>query len=231
MVRSLRYLLMTSFAFVLLVGAQAQVSQSNAVSGTVQQPMQVLHNHVRPVVTNGQAVPVGVLPATQRLKLAIMLPLRNQPALTDLLSRLYDPSSPDFHKFLSVDQFTTQFGPTEADHQAVLDFAAANGLTVTGTHSNRLVIDVEGPVSQVEKAFHVSMRTFQHPTENRTFYSTDREPSLALNVAIQHIGGLNDFARPKSHMKRLPAEAQANAIHPNLGSGTGGAFRPSDMRA
>src|SRR5579884_438460 len=231
MVRSLRYLCMTLFALTLLViGAQAQVIQPGPIgSGT--QPLQVLHNHVRPAVANGQAIPIGVLPATKRMKLAIMLPLRNQPALTDLLSRLYDPSSPDFHKFLSVAQFTAQFGPTEADHQAVLDFAAANGLTVTGTHANRLVVDIEGSVAQVEKAFHVSMRTFQHPTENRTFFSPDREPSLALNVAVSHIAGLNDFSRPKSHLKRLPDAAQAQAIHPNLGSGTGGAFRPSDMRA
>jgi subtilase family serine protease len=211
----------------------AQVSQPNiSANGGSTQPLQVMHNHVRPVVANGQAVPVGVLPATQRLKLAIMLPLSNQAELTNLLGRLYDPSSPDFHNFLSVDQFTTQFGPSVADHQAVLDFAAANGLTVTGTHANRLVVDVEGSVAQVEKAFHVSMRTFQHPTENRTFFSTDREPSMALSVPIQHIGGLNDFSRPKSHMKRLPDAAQANAIHPNAGgSGPAGAFRPSDMRA
>jgi subtilase family serine protease len=210
----------------------AQVQQPNiSAGGGGTQPLQVMHNHVRPVVANGQAVPVGVLPATQRMKLAIMLPLRNQPALTDLLSRLYDPSSPDYHQFLSVDQFTTQFGPTAADHQAVLDFAAANGLTVTGTHANRLVVDIEGSVAQVEKTFHVSMRTFQHPTENRIFFSPDREPSLALSVAVSHIAGLNDFSRPKSHMKRMPASAQANTFHPNVGSGTGGAFRPSDMRA
>jgi len=232
MVRSsLRYLFMTLVAFTfLVVSAQAQVVQPiNPVGG--QQGLQVLHNHVRSAVTSGQAIPVGVLPSTQRMKLAIMLPLRNQSELTDLLSRIYDPSSPDYHNFLSVQQFTEQFGPTEADHQAVIDFAAANGLTVTGTHANRLVIDIEGSVAQVEKAFHVSMRTYQHPTENRTFFSTDREPSLALNVPIHHIGGLNDFSRPKSHLKRLPAAEQANAIHPNVGSGPGGAFRPSDMRA
>jgi hypothetical protein len=52
-----------------------------------QQPLQVLHNHVRPVVAKGQAVPVGLLPPSQRLSLAIMLPLRNQTDLTGLLSR------------------------------------------------------------------------------------------------------------------------------------------------
>jgi subtilase family serine protease len=207
--------------------ALAQVSQP--IGGDAQAPLQILHNHVRPAVTDGQAVPMGVLPATQRMKLAIMLPLRNQGELTNLLSRIYDPTSPDFHHFLSVAEFTEQFSPTAADHQAVLDFAKANGLTVTDTPANRLLVDVEGSVAQVEHAFHVSMRVYQHPTENRTFFSPDREPSMALSVPVSHIAGLNDFSRPKPKLKK---SLTAQAIHPNVGgSGPAGAFRPSDMRA
>src|ERR1035438_7130941 len=63
------------------------------IAGQAQQPLQVLHNHVRPAVAGGQAAVVGLLPSTQRLNLAIMLPLRNQSDLTSLLDRLYDPSS------------------------------------------------------------------------------------------------------------------------------------------
>ena len=203
----------------------AQVSQPNNPANG----LQVLHNHVRPAVSNGQVVPMGVLPSTQRMKLAIMLPLRNQSELTSLLGRLYDPSSPDYRHFLSVAQFTEQFGPTAADHQAVLDFAKANGLTVTDTPGNRLVIDVEGSVAQVQQALHVSMRLYQHPTEDRTFFSPDREPSLALSVPLWHIAGLNDFSRPRPMLKR---SATAQTFVPNAGgSGSGGAFRPSDMRA
>jgi subtilase family serine protease len=81
------------------------------ITGQAQQPLQVLHNHVRPVVASGQAAPVGVLPSTQQLNLAIMLPLRNQSELNSFLERLYDPNSSDYHQFLSVAQFTEQFGP------------------------------------------------------------------------------------------------------------------------
>ena len=74
------------------------------------------------------------------------MPLRNQTELTNLLERLYDPTSPDYHQFLSVAQFTEQFGPTEQDYQAVIDFAKANGFTVTDTPQNRLLVDVNGSV-------------------------------------------------------------------------------------
>ncbi len=198
-------------------------------SGQAQQQLQVLHSHVRPAVASGQAVPVGLLPPTQRLNLAIMLPLRNQAELTGLLDRLYDPASPDYRQFLTVAQFTEQFGPTVQDYAAVVNFAKANGLTVTGKPPNRLLVDVNGSVAQIEKAFHVVMTVYQHTTENRTFYSPDREPSLDLSVAVAHIAGLNDFSIPRPMLKRLPA---GQSIHSNAtGSGPDGSYRPSDMRA
>ena len=112
---------------------------------------------------------MGLLPAAQRLNLAIMLPLRNQTELTSLLDRLYDPSSPDYRQFLTVAQFTEEFSPTEQDYQAVVNFAKANGLTVTDTPSNRLLVDVNGSVAQIEKAFHVVMTVYQHPTRTPHF--------------------------------------------------------------
>ncbi|HEY6250609.1 MAG TPA: protease pro-enzyme activation domain-containing protein [Candidatus Angelobacter sp.] len=214
------------FLFLVLISALPTLAQ---IASPNNPALQVLQKHVRPVVANAQVVPMGTLPLTQRMKLAIMLPLRNQGELTSLLGRLSDPSSPDYHHFLSVDQFTEQFGPTVQDYQAVIDFAKANGFDVTDTPANRLLVDVEGSVAQIQQAFHVSMRVYQHPKENRTFYSPDREPSLALSVPVWHIAGLNDFSIPRPKIKQL---AVGQAIHSNAGgSGPQGAFRPSDMRA
>jgi subtilase family serine protease len=190
--------------------------------------LQVLHNHVRPVVSSGQAVPLRALPSTQRMDLVITLPVRNQPELTNFLARLYDPTSSDYRHFLTVAQFTAAYGPSKQDYQAVVDYAKANGFTVTDTPSNRRIVDISGSVAQVEKAFHVAMTLYQHPTENRTFFSPDREPSLNLNVPISHIGGLNNFSIPRPRLKRATAD---QAIKNNAGSGPGGAFLGSDMRA
>lgn len=206
-------------ALFLLCGTPAQA----------QQTLQALHNHIRPVIANGQAAPVGVLPPSQRMNLAIMLPLRNQAEIGSLLDRLYDPASPDYHQFLSVGQFTEQFGPTVEDYQVVVDFAKANGFTVTNTPPNRLLVDINGTVAQIQSAFHVVMTVYKHPTENRTFYSPDREPSLDLSVPVAHIAGLNDYSIPRPMIKKAPVSAalKSNAA----GSGPQGAYRPSDMRA
>jgi subtilase family serine protease len=188
---------------------------------------QVLHKHVRPAVTNGQAARVGPMPKSQRLRLAIVLPLRNQSELTNLLRRLYDPSSPDYRHFLTVAQFTQQFSPTQQDYQAVVKFARSKGFRVTDTPANRLLVHINGTVSQINKAFHVAMTTYRHPTVNRTFYSPDREPSLDLSVPVTHIAGLNNFSLPRPTFQRAPPNFRRNSI----GSGPSGAYLGSDMRA
>jgi subtilase family serine protease len=198
-----------------------------SIPATARKQSQVLHKHVRPAVTNGQAAPVGPMSKTQHMRLAIILPLRNQGELTNLLKRLYDPSSPDYRHFLTVAQFTERFGPTVRDYEAVVKFARSKGFGVSNTPANRLLVHIDGTVSQINKAFNVAMTTYRHPTESRTFYSPDREPSLDLSVPVTHIAGLNNFSLPRAKFKRAPANFRRNST----GSGQGGAYLGSDMRA
>jgi hypothetical protein len=188
----------------------------------------MLHDHVRTAVSSGQAALVGSLPPEQNMQLSIVLPLRNQAELTSLLGRLYDPASPDYRHFLSVDQFTQQFGPTAEDYQAVVEFAQASGFTVTCTPANRMIVPISGSVAQINRALNLRMNVYQHPAEKRTFYSPDREPSLNLTVPIAHIAGLNNFSIPRPMFTRAQ---QGQAIAEASGSGPGGNFLGSDMRA
>src|ERR1700724_257376 len=101
----------------------------------------LLHLFALPVEAQGQhmlrthlsapagAAMMGRLPGAKRLSLTMTLALRNDAQLESLLQRLYDPQSPDYHRFLTVQQFTEQFGPTAEDYQAVVDFASSHGLT------------------------------------------------------------------------------------------------------
>ncbi|MGD0743689.1 MAG: protease pro-enzyme activation domain-containing protein, partial [Verrucomicrobiota bacterium] len=189
---------------------------------------QVLHGHVPAAVT--RLLPVGSLPGTNRLNLAIGLPLRNQAALNQLMRELYDPGSPKYHQYLTPAEFTERFGATEQDYQAVIAFAKAHGLSVTATHPNRVLLDVNGSVADIERALHVTLREYQHPTEKRTFHAPDVEPSLDLTVPILSISGLDDYGLPRP---RLQATLLANGqnVSPNAGSGPGGGYMGKDFRA
>jgi hypothetical protein len=179
-----------------------------------------LAGHVPAVVAAG-LTPKGRLPATQPLYLAIGLPLREPAALEELLRQLYDPHSTNFHKYLTLPEFTARFGPTEQDYQAVMRFAEANGLTVAGTYPNRLVLDVEGSASNVERAFHVTLRTYRHPAEARDFFAPDTEPAVDAALPVVDIQGLSDYSRPHPRLHRMDAAAAANA-RPQNGSAPDG---------
>ena len=192
------------------------------------------HTQDRLTLPAGVAAPQGVsligrLAASQQLHLAISLPLRNEEQLDALLQQLYDPSSPNYRRFLSVQQFTDQFGPTVVDYQRVIGFAQSHGLRVTRTFSNRLIVDVSGSAANIERAFQIKMQVYHHPTENRTFYAPDVEPSVEAGLPILSVDGLSTFSLPHSMLKRADPSA---GIHSNTtGSGSGGQFLGSDMRA
>ena len=187
---------------------------------------QFLHNPISAVVTN--STPLRHSSRWTRLNLAIGLPLRDREGLTNLLQQLYDPASPNYHRFLTPEQFAERFGPTEKDYQAVVKFAQTHGLIVTGKHPNRTLVSVRGTVADIERAFHVTLNEYQHPTEPRTFYAPDVEPSLDLAVPVLAVSGLDNYVIPHPCLKPIPRE-QAK---PDLtGSGPGGAFLGNDFRA
>ena len=195
------------------------------------QAQSVLTHHVRPVTQDGTARSIGPLSATHTLNLVITLPLRNQEQLDELLQDLYDPSSPSYRRFLTVEQFTEQFGPTQRDYDSVINFAKENGLTVVDTSPNRLNVQVSGSVANIQSAFHVKLGIYQHPTESRAFYAPDREPTTGLGIALWHVSGLDNFSIP--HPAGLTKNPQSSGAKSGAttGSGPSASFLGSDMRA
>jgi subtilase family serine protease len=198
----------------------------------------LLTHQMRDAVRNNQAQAVGRLPANQLMSLDIVLPLRNQAGLERLLDEIYDPSSASYRHYLTVPEFTAQFGPSQADYDAVVQYARSNGLTVVGGSRDGTDVQVKGPVSAVQTAFHVNLHTYQHPTENRTFYAPDREPTVSLPFNLWHISGLDNYSIPHPLFVKKSDYAAAHGIaadkvvsHATTGSGPSASFLGSDMRA
>jgi hypothetical protein len=100
---------------------------------------------------------------------------------------------------------------------------------VTGvTPVHWLVVDVEGPVANIEKTLHVTMGVYQHPTENRTFYARTGAHAWSGNSLLQ-ISGLDNFTLPQAkNTKRSQAPGGASET---TGSGPNGHFIGGNMRA
>ena len=186
----------------------------------------VLHNHVPAAVTH--LAPTGRLPATNTLALAIGLPLRNQTGLGELIRQLYDPASTNYHRYLSPAEFAARFSPTEQDYEAVRQFTESNGLAVVGTHPNRLVLDVTGSVSDIERAFHLALRTYHDAVKPREFFAPDVEPSVPANLPVVDVEGLSDYA-PVHPLSHRVSRSQVQPFSFN-GSGPNGEYAGQDFR-
>ena len=198
------------------------------------QSLPLLTRHVREATRSGLAQPAGRLAATQSMRLVLVLPPRNQEALDTFLKDLYDPASPSYRHFLTVEQFTERFGPTQEDYDAVIRFAETSGLTVVGKSRNRRNLDVTGSVASIEAAFHLTLGLYRHPTEARLFYAPDREPTPDLAVRLWRVVGLDNFSIPHPALAHRDQSKDSNLIaRPNAttGSGPGSSFLGSDFRA
>ena len=120
------------------------------------------------------------------MNLDIVLPVRDraEPEGAGRPESPPDPQSPNFRHYITPAQFTERFGPTQADYDTVVSYMEERGLKVVGGSRDGMEVQVQGTVDKVEQAFHVTMRNYKHPTENRVFFSPDREPIGDMAVKL-----------------------------------------------
>lgn len=213
--------------------------------GTLFISSQVLH----PTKAAGQFAPmdVGSLPPLIRvshllgrdrtdrtLQMSVGLNMRNQDQLNTLLHDLYDPSSPRYHQYLSVDEFAQEFGPTIDQQQAVESYLTQQGFSVTQTYPNHLLIDFSGKESLAERVFGVIINDYKGP-QGRTFFANANMAALPASLAsyVNFIGGLdnaNQFYHPPIASQKYSSLARPNATScPTAGQGSGGGLFGSQV--
>ena len=172
---------------------------------------------------------MGRVAGSQTISLALTLPLRHPAQLSDLLVRLYTPGDPLAGRFLTSDEFTARFGPTEADYQAAIAAAKAAGFQITGTHPNRLLLDVSGPASVVEAAFSVRLQTYRAVEDGRLFQAPDAGPRLPAGLAgrVSQVVGLDTALHLRPHLRPM---AEQSLLTGRAGSGVKGGLTPSDIK-
>jgi subtilase family serine protease len=187
-----------------------------------------LLSHVVPAAVAGHSAALaGHVDPSTPLRMQVVLPMRHLDKLRILLDQLYNPQSPTFRHWLSVGEFTKQFGPTQKDYDAAIKYFQGQGLAVTHTYANRYMFQAEGKASDVERVLNVTLNTYRHPSQDRTFMAPDREPQLSLNVPVLSITGLDTFILPQPKYHEPDSSRGSRA---GTGSGPGGQYIGSDFR-
>ena len=179
----------------------------------------IVHATSSTVQLNAQTVPLvrqaRVLQAadtSQQVQLSIGMQLRSNTDIDSFLSALYDPQSPQYHHYLTPDQFTQQFAPTDNQVQQVTNYLQGQGLTITNIAPNNLIIDAAGSIGQVQQSFHIQMNTYR--LGNHTFVANNIAPSLPTSISslISSISGLDNSTHYQPLYQQALHEAQSGPI-------------------
>ncbi len=191
-----------------LLGAAALRAQTAPVAQRITQAV----NNQNLVTLRGNVHPLaqarfdrGPAPDTMqapRMLLVLQRPPQQQAALDKFLVEQQSKSSPNFHQWLTPEQFGARFGPSAADIQTVTNWLTSEGFQVNQVSKGRAVIEFSGTAGQVRTAFHTQIHQYVVDGKTRWANSTDPKIPAALAPVIAGIDSLNNFPR-KPQLQRL----------------------------
>jgi subtilase family serine protease len=116
-----------------------------------------------------------------------------QKALTQLLAQQQDRKSPNYHKWLTPEQFADRFGLSANDMQKMADWLQSQGFTRIQQARGRNWISFTGTALQVENAFATEIHHYN--VEGKLHYANVTPPSIpaALAGIVGGVRGLDDF--------------------------------------
>ena len=203
--------------FLALIPAAA-LAQSSLVQTRITQKIDesqrtVLHGNVHPLAR--PEFDRGAAPADLPME-RMLLVLRRSPAqeaaVEKLIAEQQDRSSPNYHKWLTPQEFGRQFGPSDQDIATVRTWLESHGFMVNGVANGRQTIEFSGTASQVAEAFQAPIHSFLVNGEQHWANASDPSIPKALAPVVAGVASLHSFApQPMSHFRRLPERAAGPA--------------------
>src|SRR5260370_11029635 len=134
-----------------------------------------------------------------RMLLVLQRSPEEQAALSALMEEQLSRGSANYHKWLMPEEFGKQFGPADADIQAVTDWLTSHGFQVSKVSKGRTVIEFSGNAGQVRNAFHTELHRFNARGEQHVANVNHPEIPAALTPVFRGVVSLHNF-RPKSFL-------------------------------
>ena len=131
----------------------------------------------------------------KRMMLVLQRSPEQQTALSKFMDEQLSKDSPNFHKWLTPEQFGKQFGPADADIQTVTDWLTRQGFQEIKVGGGRTAIEFSGNVGQVRNAFHTEIHQFNANGESRQANVNDPQIPTALTPVVAGIVSLHNFPR------------------------------------
>jgi subtilase family serine protease len=165
-------------------------NQMTALRGNV-------HPLARPEYDQGRVNPGMEMPG---LSIAFRLSPTQQTALDELIAQQQDPSSPNYRKWLTPEQYAARFGMSQPDLDRVTTWLQSQGFTGIQVSRSRTRISFNGTAARVEAAFRTEIHSYQVDGETHFANATEPAAPAAFADVVQDFGHLHNF-RPKPMLR------------------------------
>src|SRR5713226_5648886 len=137
-----------------------------------------------------------------RILLVLQRSAEQEAALRQLMEEQQSKNSANYHAWLTPEQFGKQFGPADADVQAVTDWLTSHGFQNIKVAKGKTVVEFSGNAGQVRNAFGAEIHKFNVNGEEHFANASDPQIPAALAPVVRGIRSLHNF-HPKAQVKHL----------------------------
>jgi hypothetical protein len=174
-------------------------------------------------VNDRGAAPDGM--QLDRMQLVLQRSPDQETALRQLVAQMHSPGSPNYHQWLTPEQFGAQFGSSDQDIATVESWLGSHGFVVSKVNPGRGSIEFSGSVAQLRDTFHTQIH--KYAVNGETHYANSNDPQIpaALAPVIGGFASLNNF-RPRSYLQKLGKASFDPTTHQVTPSWTWGSTPP-----
>src|SRR5260370_5606314 len=190
--------------------AQSGAEQKNRVAARVTDQVDdtnrtVLRGNVHPKgrAEFDQGAVADAQPLT-RILLLVQRSAEQEAALRQLMEKQQAKNSPNYHTWLTPQQFGAQFGPADADVQAVTDWLTAHGFQNIKVAKGKTVVEFSGNVGQVRNAFGTEIHKYNVKGEEHFANASDPQLPAALAPVVRGVVAMHNF-RPQPMVHSMGA--------------------------
>ncbi len=191
----------------------AQARPTDRIRSTIDERSRVVRSGNRhPFASPGNDA--GAVPDETRLERMILVlesDAEQQRMLEEFLAALQDPESPQYHQWLTPEQFGDRFGVSKADSDRVVAWLEQHGLEVESVSAGRREIIFSGTAEQVASAFQTKIHAYVVDGETHQGNTSDPAIPLALAPVVAGVVSLHDFHGKPLHYGARPLYTAGNS--------------------
>ena len=147
-----------------------------------------------------------------------------QKAIDQLLAQQQNPHSPQYHKWLTPEQYADRFGLSANDIQKLSTWLQSQGFAIVRVARGRNFIVFSGTAAQAESVFQTEIHNFEFNGEKHFSNTTPISIPAALSGVVAGIRGLSNFPAKSHAIHAKPAYTEPSA-------GQGYWIAPGDITA